>query len=82
MTIVVWLVIGAAIGIAAGVVMRGRRLINLLAGMAGAFAGGVAEGRGTIGQDPADVTALIVAAASAVILIGILNLFSRGAASG
>ncbi|HEX8527491.1 GlsB/YeaQ/YmgE family stress response membrane protein [Allosphingosinicella sp.] len=82
MTIIVWLVIGAAVGLAAGAVMRGRWLVNILGGMAGAFAGGVAEGRGSIGQNPADVTALIVAAASALILIGILNLFSRGAAAG
>lgn len=79
MTIIVWLAIGAAIGIAAMLLQRVDtplgRFLNVAAGLVGAVAGGVAAGRGTIGDDPWRVTALIVAAAGALILVGIVNLF-------
>jgi uncharacterized membrane protein YeaQ/YmgE (transglycosylase-associated protein family) len=78
-TILVWLVIGAAIGVAAMLLQRvdgaGGKLLNVGAGVIGAIAGGIAAGRGEIGDDPWRTTALIVAAAGAVILIGIVNLF-------
>ena len=81
MTILVWLAIGAAVGLAAAFVHRLKSfwalLLNLLAGIAGAIGGGIAEGRGTIGDDPIETNALIVAVAGAVILVGILNLFLR-----
>jgi uncharacterized membrane protein YeaQ/YmgE (transglycosylase-associated protein family) len=78
-TILVWLVIGAAIGVAAMLIQRvdgtSGKLLNIGAGIAGALAGGIAAGRGTIAEDPWRTTALIVAAAGAVILVGIVNLF-------
>ena len=81
MTILVWLAIGAAIGLAAAFVHRLRGLwpllFNLVAGIAGAIGGGIAEGRGAIGDDPLKTNTLIVAACGAVILVGILNLFLR-----
>ena len=84
MTIIVWLVVGALTGVAASIVHRDtgfvRRAINIGAGMAGALAGGVAEGRGAVPDTPWEATGLIVAVASAVILIGIVHLFSRRAA--
>jgi uncharacterized membrane protein YeaQ/YmgE (transglycosylase-associated protein family) len=78
-TILVWLVIGAAIGVAAMLIQRVEtllgRLLNIGGGIAGALGGGIAAGRGEIGDDPWRTTALIVAAAGAVILVGIVNLF-------
>ena len=79
MAILLWLVIGGAIGIAAILVQRVEtsvgRALNLAGGTLGAIAGGIAAGRGEIGDDPWRTTALIVAAAGAVILVGIVNLF-------
>ncbi len=79
MTILVWILIGAAIGVAGMVVQRidgaYHRLLNILAGVAGAIAGGLAAGKGEVIDDPWRTTALIVAAAGAVILVGIVNLF-------
>jgi uncharacterized membrane protein YeaQ/YmgE (transglycosylase-associated protein family) len=78
-TILVWIVIGAVIGAAAMLIQRvetlAGRALNIGAGIAGAIAGGIAAGRGDIGDDPWRTTALIVAAASALILVGIVNLF-------
>lgn len=75
----VWILIGAAIGVGAVLVLpvegRWARLLNLAAGIAGAVGGGFAEGRGEIGRDPWEVNALIVSAAGALILVGIANLF-------
>ena len=82
MTLIVWLAVGAAIGLAAILVHRiagsGGRLANLAAGMLGALGGGYADGRGRIASEPFEPTTLIVAAAGAVILVGIVNLFRRG----
>lgn len=79
MTILVWLAIGAAIGVAATLIQRihtlSGRLLLVGAGIVGALAGGIAAGRGAIGDDPWRTTALIVAAAGAIILVGIVNLF-------
>ena len=81
LAILVWLVVGAAVGVAACLVLRiesgAWRLLNLGAGMAGAVGGGIAEGHGAIADDPLKTSALIVAAAGAVILTGIVNLFRR-----
>ena len=81
MTIFVWLAIGVAIGLAAAFVHRpvGRwaLILNVVAGVAGAIGGGIAEGRGSVDAEPLEKTALIVAACGAVILVGILNLFLR-----
>ncbi|HEX9933392.1 MAG TPA: hypothetical protein VGB08_11170 [Allosphingosinicella sp.] len=79
MTILVWIAIGLAIGLAAAFVHRlsgaWPLLLNVAAGVAGAVAGGLAEGHGAVGGDPLKVNALIVATGGAVILVGILNLF-------
>ena len=79
MTIVVWLAIGAAIGFGAALILRvegaAARLVNIAAGVVGAVGGGLAEGRGAVGADPWEMNSLLVAAAGALILIGIVNLF-------
>ncbi|MEA3017917.1 MAG: hypothetical protein QOI38_2639 [Sphingomonadales bacterium] len=81
MTLIIWIAIGAAVGFAAAFVHRLKALwpllFNLVAGIAGAIGGGVAEGRGAIDAAPLETNALIVAACGAVILVGILNLFLR-----
>ena len=80
MTILIWAILGAAIGLIGAHVQHARgaaRLLVMAAGVLGALAGGLAEGRGAIGDDPWKTTALIVAAAGAVILVGIVNLFRR-----
>ena len=81
MTILVWLAIGAAIGLAAAFVHRPTGawalVLNLAAGIGGAIGGGFAEGRGSVDAEPLEVNALIVAACGALILVGILNLFLR-----
>ena len=79
MTILVWLAIGAAIGSAATLILRvetasGKMLI-VGAGIVGALAGGIAAGRGAIEGDPFRTTALIVAAAGAILLVGLVNIF-------
>jgi uncharacterized membrane protein YeaQ/YmgE (transglycosylase-associated protein family) len=78
-TIIVWLAVGAAIGVASVVALRlhglGARLLNVAGGIVGAIGGGLAEGRGAIGADPWEMNSLLVAAAGALILIGIVNLF-------
>ena len=81
MTILVWLAIGAAVGLAAAFVHRLSGAfhlgLNLAAGIAGAIGGGFAEGRGSIDAEPLETNAMIVALCGAVILVGILNLFLR-----
>ena len=81
MTILVWLAIGAVVGLAAAFIHRLKGAfhlgLNLAAGLAGALGGGFAEGRGSIDARPFETNALIVAACGAVILVGILNLFLR-----
>jgi len=80
-TILVWLAIGVVVGLAAAFIHRLSGAfhlgLNLAAGIAGAVGGGYAEGRGSIGSEPFDTNAMIVAACGAVILVGILNLFLR-----
>ncbi|MDP8995365.1 MAG: GlsB/YeaQ/YmgE family stress response membrane protein, partial [Pseudomonadota bacterium] len=56
---------------------RWRILLNLAVGVAGAVAGGIAEGHGAAPPSPWDVNSLIVVASGALILIGIVNLFRR-----
>ena len=81
MSILVWLAIGIAVGLAAAFVHRLTGFwplaLNIVAGIAGAIGGGIAEGRGSIGHDPLKTNTLIVALCGAVILVGILNLFLR-----
>ena len=82
MAIIIWLVIGAAIGAVAGVVVHDlpprRRFLCVLLGMAGAAGGGLVADRG---RGPWDSTALIVAALSAMLLVALVNLFRRGPAA-
>lgn len=81
LTLLVWILIGAAVGAGAVLALpvegRWARLLNLAAGIAGAVGGGLAEGHGGIGADPWEANALIVSAAGALILVGIANLFRR-----
>ena len=80
MAIIIWLVIGAVIGFITGIVVHAapkRRLVYVVLGIVGAVGGGAVV-RGD--RDPFDSTALIVAGLSAIILLGVVNLFRRSPA--
>jgi uncharacterized membrane protein YeaQ/YmgE (transglycosylase-associated protein family) len=78
--IIIWLVIGAAIGFVAGIVVHAapmRRFAYVILGAAAAIGGGLAAGRE---REAWDSTALIVAALAAILLVAIVNLFRRSPA--
>ena len=80
---IVWLIVGAVIGYIATSLM-GRReglLLNIVVGIVGAFLGGILltpyVGGGTINQNNFSLPALIVSLLGAIILMAVVNLFSR-----
>ena len=79
-SIIVWLVIGGIIGWLASIIMRRDAqqgmLLNIVVGIVGAFLGGLLFGRGDI-KDGLSVTSFIVSLLGAVILLAIVNLFTR-----
>ena len=79
-SIIVWLVIGGIIGWLASIVMRRDAqqgmLLNIVVGIVGAFLGGLLFGRGDI-NDGLSVTSFIVSLLGAIILLAIVNLFTR-----
>ncbi len=79
----VWLIVGALIGWVASSLM-GRReglLLNIIVGIAGAFIGGLLLtpyfGITTINQNNFSLPALMVSLLGAVVLMAVVNLFSR-----
>jgi uncharacterized membrane protein YeaQ/YmgE (transglycosylase-associated protein family) len=80
--LIVWLLIGALIGWLASMVMRtdARQgaLLNIVVGIVGAMIGGFLLGGQTINDNALNVTSLIVSFVGAVILLGIVNLATRG----
>ena len=80
--LIVWLLIGALIGWLASMVMRtdARQgaLLNIVVGIVGAMIGGFLLGGSTINSNALNVTSLIVSFVGAVILLGIVNLATRG----
>jgi uncharacterized membrane protein YeaQ/YmgE (transglycosylase-associated protein family) len=80
--LIVWLLIGALIGWLASMVMRtdGQQgaLLNIVVGIVGAMIGGFLLGGPSINSDALNTTALIVSFVGAVILLGIVNLVTRG----
>ena len=80
--LIVWLLIGALIGWVASLVMRTDAqqgaLLNIVVGVIGAMIGGFLLGGPTINSNALNVTALVVSLVGAVILLGIVNLFTRG----
>lgn len=88
MNFIIWLVIGGVIGWLASLVMRtdGQQgiFLNVVVGIVGAMLGGwlisPLVGVGTINQDNFSIGAMAVSFVGAVILLAIVNLFTRGRA--
>jgi uncharacterized membrane protein YeaQ/YmgE (transglycosylase-associated protein family) len=80
--LIVWLLVGALIGWLASMVMRTDAqqgsLLNIVVGVIGAMIGGFLLGGPTINSSALNTTALIVSFVGAVVLLGIVNLFTRG----
>jgi uncharacterized membrane protein YeaQ/YmgE (transglycosylase-associated protein family) len=85
MNLIIWLVIGGVIGWLASIVMNRNAqqgiFLNIVVGIIGAFIGGFLIspllGSGTINQSDFSVTSLLASFLGAVILLGIVNLFTR-----
>lgn len=88
MNFIIWLVIGGLIGWVASKIMRTDAqqglILNVVVGIVGAFLGGwllsPLVGVGTINQNAFSLPAMLVSLGGAVILLAIVNLFSRGRA--
>ena len=86
-TVMVWLLVGGVIGWLASLVMKTDNqqgiLLNVVVGIVGAVVAGwvIAPlvGAGTINQGTFSLSSLVVSFVGAVILLGIVNLFRRGA---
>lgn len=80
---IVWLIVGAVIGYVASSIM-GRReglLLNIIVGIVGAFVAGLVLtpffGIATINQNDFSLPALLVSLLGAVILLAVVNMFTR-----
>lgn len=84
---IVWIIVGAILGWIASMIMRTDAqqgtLLNIIVGIVGAVLAGwllsPLLGTGTINQGDFSITSLVVSLIGAVILLGIVNLFRRGA---
>lgn len=84
---IVWIIVGGILGWLASLVMRTDAqqgpLLNIIVGIVGAFLAGMLLtplfGIGTINQNNFSIEAMLVSLLGAVILLGIVNLFRRGA---
>ena len=80
--LIVWLLLGALVGWLASMVMRTDAqqgaLLNIVVGIVGAMIGGFLLGGPTINTNSLNVTAIIVSFVGAVVLLGIVNLVTRG----
>ena len=84
---IVWLIVGGLIGWVASMLMRTDAqqgvLLNVIVGIVGAAIGGwlisPMVGVGTINQGGLSMGALAVSLVGAVVLLGVVNLFRRGA---
>lgn len=85
MNLIIWLVIGGVIGWLASIVMNRNAqqgiFLNIVVGIVGAFIGGFLIspllGAGTINQNDFSAVSLLASFLGAVILLGIVNLFTR-----
>ena len=84
---IVWIIVGGILGWIASMIMRtdGQQgtLLNIIVGIVGAVVAGwlisPLVGVTTINQGDFSLTALAVSLLGAVVLLGIVNLFRRGA---
>jgi uncharacterized membrane protein YeaQ/YmgE (transglycosylase-associated protein family) len=91
MNFIVWIIVGGIIGWLASLVMHTNAqqgiLLNIIVGIVGAFVAGIVLtpllGIGTINQNNFSLPALLVSLVGAIILLAVVNLFSReGCADG
>lgn len=88
MNFVIWLIVGGIIGWLASIIMKRDAqqgiLLNIIVGIVGSFLGGylIAPllGSGTANTGDFSVMGLIASLIGAVILLAIVNLFTRGKA--
>jgi uncharacterized membrane protein YeaQ/YmgE (transglycosylase-associated protein family) len=84
---IVWIIVGGLIGWIASMIMRTDAqqgvLLNIIVGIVGAFLAGLILtplfGVGTINQTDFSIASLLLSLLGAVILLGIVNMFRRGA---
>ena len=80
MNLIILLVVGGLIGWVASMIMRTDAqqgvILNVVVGIVGAFLGGLLFGRGDI-NNGLSVTSFIVSLLGAIILLAIVNLFTR-----
>ncbi len=88
MNFIIWLIVGGIIGWLASIIMKrdGQQgiLLNIIVGIVGSFLGGwlIAPllGSGTANTGDFSVMGLLASLIGAVILLAIVNLFTRGRA--
>ncbi|AXA85061.1 GlsB/YeaQ/YmgE family stress response membrane protein [Lysobacter oculi] len=88
MNLIIWLIIGGIIGWLASIIMKrdGQQgiLLNIIVGIVGSFLGGflIAPllGSGTANTGDFSIMGLLASLIGAVILLAIVNLFTRGRA--
>ena len=84
MIFIIWLIVGGLIGWVASIVMKRPEgmLMNIVVGIVGSMLGGwlisPLLGAGTINQNDFSLAGLLVSFLGAVILLAIVNLFTRG----
>ncbi len=88
MNLIIWLIVGGIIGWLASIIMKRDAqqgiLLNVIVGIVGSFLGGflIAPllGSGTANSGDFSVMGLLASLIGAVILLAIVNLFTRGRA--
>ncbi len=88
MNFIIWLVVGGVVGWVASLIMRRDALhgiiLNVIVGIVGAFLGGLLIspliGVSTINQGNISIPSILVSLGGAVILLAIVNAFTRGRA--
>ncbi len=84
MNFIIWLIVGGIIGWLAGIVMKRAEgmILNIVVGIVGSMLGGwlisPLLGAGTINQSDFSLPGLLVSFLGAVILLAIVNFFTRG----
>ncbi|MEA3061964.1 MAG: hypothetical protein QOJ94_1745 [Sphingomonadales bacterium] len=81
MGIIMWLIVGGIVGWLASIIMRRDAqqgiILNIVVGIIGAVIGGLIIGHGNINNSPLTVMSFLVSLVGAVILLAIVNLFTR-----
>jgi uncharacterized membrane protein YeaQ/YmgE (transglycosylase-associated protein family) len=84
---IIWIILGGILGWLASIIMRTDNqqgiLLNIIVGIVGAFLAGLILsplfGVPTINQNSFSIASLLISLLGAIILLGIVNLFRRGA---